>query len=413
MRYYKTHILHILVGKKILDDRLIFLFSEDTMAIKSFLLSIYSNKDIEPWDKIKNVIPVLLKYGFISKLDQSGINSKCSLMFTNVINFELTYSCNHQCPHCLQANIIKNQNTQISLERVKESILQAYISGICSYGINYTGGEVLGNRGDFFEILEFTQSLKIPYRINTNSWWARKSNFLVCGIFFSNALAFVEFLKSKGLFMFAFSFDERYHNDIGLADDLIETINLCEIVGLHYQIIFTGIESKKVSNYLSKLRKIVAKNLNYLIPVSMEMVDIGNATDLRREIFNWQSNMSVCESKGFYRPQFLHISPYGEVRTCIYANGLCNVGNLTTSSFTDLINEFPKSDYNSIFSDTTKQHEIFNTLVTPYLAIYKPIIHECTRNIILAKTLMRYAEISNSGLQNIHETIATEMNLLA
>ncbi len=146
MTYFSTHILDILFRKKRLKNSLKIIIPRDTLAVESFLTNIYQRKHTEPDESIKHYIPELLKYGLISETDQQKQSKGCSLLFTDVINFELTYNCDKKCPHCLQSNIAKNATEQLSTEQIINSIFQAYISGICSVGINFTGGEILGNR---------------------------------------------------------------------------------------------------------------------------------------------------------------------------------------------------------------------------------------------------------------------------
>ena len=267
------------------------------------------------------------------------------------------------------------------------------------------------NRDDFFEILEYTQSLHIPYRVNTNCWWAKEKNFYICDTFFAEAIDLIKFFQAKKMYMFAFSFDVRYNNNFALAGDLIEAIKLCEKVGVYYQIIFTGMDNKSIFNFIQYLVSVWGGSLRFIIPVQMQMVDIGRAVNLKNETFSWQSNRSECKRKGFYRPTILHVDPYGNVRTCLYAIGLCNVGNLALTSFADILNNFPKTFENAIFSTDEKYNEVYNTLLKPYLYLYKPIIHECTKNIILSKTINKIHENLNLDLIEMHKSIAKEMNL--
>jgi MoaA/NifB/PqqE/SkfB family radical SAM enzyme len=292
-------------------------------------------------------------------------------------------------------------------------MLQAYVAGVCSTGINFAGGEVLGNREDFFEILDHARSLDIPFRLNTNCWWARKNDFQVCGVSFGHPKDLIAKLQSFGMRLFAFSYDVRYRDSPHLAGDLIEAIRMCERAHIQYQMIFTGIHPNIASDHVSALCKATGTKLKHLIPVSMEMVDIGGAADIDFKQFRWQSNTSICKGRGFFRPHILHVSPSGDVRTCIYAVGLGNVGSLREYSFADLINAFPRSAHNSVFSDKQEQRENYQNLVRPYLDIYKPIWHECTLNIILAKTLEKRVVAGASESNKTHKSIAVEMNLLA
>lgn len=64
------------------------------------------------------------------------------------------------------------------------------------------------------------------------------------------------------------------------------------------------------------------------------------------------------------------------------------------------------------FSFDERYMKQFDELVRPYMSIYKPIIHDCTSHIILAKTVEKKKESRESSLKEIHNTIARELNLL-
>lgn len=403
--------LKILIGRRILRDKLSFLFRNDVFRIENFLREVFRNERSTPNEKINQYIPILLKHGYISPTENNYSKSKCSLMFTEAVNFELTYQCNSYCPHCLQSNFRREIENPLPTEKVKELIYQAFISGVCEVGINFTGGEVLGNRSDFFDILEYTHSLGIPFRINSNSWWAGKGDLSICGILFRTADDMLKYLKSLGLKIFAFSFDERYHGDLSLAKNLLESIRLCEANHLDYEIIFTGVDTATMNYFTDQIKIALGIKLRYMTPGQSEMVDIGGAAELDREKFAWQSNRMFCESKGFYRPRFLHVSPSGKIRTCLYAIGLCNFGDVTTESFADLINKFPENPNNLIFSDNEKNKVLLEAFVNPYLGMYQPIYHGCTKSIILAKTLEQFSKQPKPQLQKIHQSISAELNL--
>jgi len=409
MNYYKTHILKILVHKKLLKAKLDFLFGENAGEIESFLVSVFFNQVYEQNTNVAEYIPLLLKRGYISTHD-SDIWSRSSLMGVRAVNFELTYKCNSRCPHCLQKNVRRNCETELTTDKIKETILEAYLSGLCTSGINFTGGEVLGNRADLFDIFKYTRSLDIPYRLNSNSWWSRKKRLKICTLTFPSALALVEYLKSLGLNQFAFSYDIRLEN-FKLRHNLVESIRICEKARVFYQVIFTGINPEELNGHIIKLKNEIGHNLYYLIPVSAEMVDIGGASDLSSRVYGWQSNLCSCKKKGFYHPYVLHINPEGKVRSCMYAVGLSDAGDVSRMPLADIINRYPTRKNSEIFSSLAKNTEAWGKLVMPYSALYKPIIHECTANVILAKTVEMFAESNDPDLEVIHKAIAKELNL--
>lgn len=410
--YYPTHILKILIFNKLLESRLRILFQGDDGNVEYFLKNMWFNGEAEVDEIVLKSIDRIRDYGIVSNVDRRLERETGSLLFVEAINFELSYKCQYNCPHCWQSDERTKTHQELSTEKVKDTIFRAFIGGLCKDGINYTGGEVIGNRDDLFDILEYTNSLKIPYRINTNSWWAKNKDLTISNTTFASPYDFVVHLKSIGLKMFAFSFDERYKDDQQDISNLVESIKLCERAGVYYQVIFTGIQAKNISTLVLDLNKICNVPLKHLIPVSMELVDIGRASDLNNDAFKWQSNKCSCNNRGFNRPVFLHISPEGNVRTCLYAKGLANVGSLKSKTFTELVNEFPYKQQNYSLSSDEVYEEQFNELVRPFLSVYRPIVHGCTSHIILARAIERQNASRESSLLDIHMAIAREMNLL-
>ena len=329
---------------------------------------------------------------------------KSSLLFVSSVNFELTYKCSFNCVHCLQKNIKKQPIVELSTEEVKTAILHSHISGLCSLGVNFTGGEILGNRDDIFEILEFTRSLDIQYRLNTNLWWANEKDFTIGEQRFSSARDFVDFMKSIGITIFAFSCDVRLQSSQNLTN-LISSIKLCEETGIVYQLIFTGTETDVIRKLISSLNDACGK-LNYMIPAVMEMVDIGGGAEIDTRLFCHQLNKSSCNKKGFYRPTTLHVSPDGKVRTCMYAIGLNDCGNLRKMTMLDIVKNFPRRANNDLFSDPIKYEKAEKELFLPYVHHYLPIIHECTRFAIIARTTEMAANYPEMDLNEIHSIIA-------
>ena len=225
--YYPTFLLKNLNQKNLLDDRLACIFPEESSFNSLFLKTIWSKGKFSPDESNLKYIPKLLDYGLTTDTVWRQNQETGSLLFVKAINFELTYKCQYLCPHCWQSDKRTKIEQELSTDKIKDTIFRAFIGGLCKDGINFTGGEVIGNRDDLFEILEYTNSLKIPFRINSNSWWATKRDLNICKISFSSPYDLVVYLKSIGLKMFAFSFDERYKEDRQDISNLIESIKLC------------------------------------------------------------------------------------------------------------------------------------------------------------------------------------------
>ena len=343
-----------------------------------------------------------------SNLETGGIRkktaTKSSLSYVNFVSFQLTYKCSFNCVHCLQKNIKKHSVEELSTEEVKTAISHLYHSDLNDFLINFTGGEVLGNRDDIFEIIEFTHSLDIQIRLNTNSWWANKTDFTVGRRHFATARHLVEYMKSSGINVLAFSCDMRL-NSPEKRKNLTSSITLCESAGVAYQLIFTGVETGEMWDMISSLSEECGK-LEYMIPVRMEMVDIGAAAELDEKMYCRQSNKAPCSKKGFYRPTSLHISPDGKVSTCRYALGLSDCGNLREMTMLDIVNNYPHRANHDLFSDPIKFENAEKELFLPYLHHYHPVIHECTRFAIIARAAEMKIKFTEMNMDEIHSVIA-------
>lgn len=304
----------------------------------------------------------------------------------------------------MQKNLRKEECVELTTDEVKTAIFHSKITGLCSLGINFTGGEALGNRDDLFEILEYTQSLGIKYRLNTNSWWSNKTNFTVGNQYFKSGQHLALYLKSLGIEMFAFSYDERLANS-NQRKNLISAIKTCEKLQIKYQLIFTGFQKEEIIQAIVSLTKNCGR-LKFLIPVSMQMVDIGGGKNVNKEIYFHQSNKAPCNKKGFYRPTTLHISPDGNVRTCMYAVGLNNCGNLRKTNLLEIVENFQHRNDNCLFSNPEKFNKFEKEMFAPYIHHYQSTIHECTRYAIMAKVAEMIKEYPQMDLDEIHKNIA-------
>ncbi|MEL7562613.1 radical SAM protein [Dehalogenimonas sp. 4OHTPN] len=383
--YYPTHILRILLRRGLLIDRLKFIFGVDAGEVERFIMAVYAHGQPVPDRAVSAHLPTLVENGYLN-VDGPSSRGRCSFMNTVGVNFELTYRCNLRCRHCLQQNIRDDTRRELSTEQVKHLIRQVYLSGLCTVGINFTGGEALGHRDDLFEIMAYTGRLGIPWRLNTNSWWAGKADLELFGRHFPSSQDLVLYLKDLGLQRFALSFDERMV-DSKRVNDLLCSISLCEMNDIDYEVIFTGIESAEASRVITLIKKALKCNfLPHLTIVYNEMVDVGGAIDSAGR-HSWQSNLSPCMGTGFYHPAYLHISPEGKVRTCMYASDAANVGDVRKDDFIDLINRFPGNEIGRFFTSPVKKQQAIARLTAQGAEKYKALIHECARNAFVAGAL--------------------------
>jgi len=238
MAYYPTPVLTSLVTNRHLKRTVTYIFEKNIKEILLFLLAVFREKGYDISDAVAKEMPVLKAFGLISEHRYPVTKNKSSLNFVEAVNFELTYQCNFRCPHCLQNGLDKDDTAgMLSGEQVYETIKIAKVLGLLKAGVNFTGGEILGRRDDLFDILEAVHRLKIPFRLNTNSWWAGRKDLTIAGKTFKDGAELIRYIKSLGCVRIAFSFDKRYHGSIDSAPGLVESIRICENEGMPYEVI--------------------------------------------------------------------------------------------------------------------------------------------------------------------------------
>ena len=73
------------------------------------------------------------------------------------VKIDLTNVCNHSCPGCIDAELIANDNNELSLELIKDVLKD--MKGLGVRGVNYTGGGEPTAHKQFDEIIRFTADL--------------------------------------------------------------------------------------------------------------------------------------------------------------------------------------------------------------------------------------------------------------
>lgn len=357
-----------------------------------------------------------------------------SLAFVAAVNLELTYRCNLECGHCLQQNLRGAwANIDLATETAKEAISDAWFAGLFEpgrgpaggrylRGLNLTGGEPLLKADVVFELIDFARSMGIMVRLNTNSWWGTQSGFALGGHHFDTPGHLVGYLKELGLSMLAFSFDVRFDQDPAAFDRLAGSVTACERARMEYQLVCTGEGPTRNADIAIKLRTRTGKNLDYLNPVTMEMIDVGGAAsrdpcpcDPGRDLAG-DARRSPCRRRGFIVPQVLHIDPSGGVRSCLCAPGLQNMGSLRESTFIEILNRFPDNPVSRAFSKDGGR-EAGRGLFLP--CGWKNFAHPCSASAVLARLIDSASRFEKRNgrsaegedLLGINRTIAVEMNL--
>ncbi len=339
------------------------------------------------------------------------------------INLELTYECNSNCPYCFLKTIRNSyKGKELSYTKIKSIIADAYFAGLLENGINFTGGETLLANVDIFDLIRYAANYGIPTRLFTNTFWGNKILFKVGTQRFSSSLALIKLLKKSGLNQLAINFDSRLDKDIPGIKQLTSTIEACETVGLHYELVSSKEGKVLLDLFLLNLKKTLQiKTLKFMTPITMDLVDMGGATDasfqnIHHLSFKELINSSLCKGKGFYQPTMLTIDPNGCVRSCMFGLGLHNLGNIYENNLFEIINDF-NDEVSKAFADK-KAFELADLIYEPHKNIYKPFSHPCSACVLLARLIQEYYRLANiqkvskKDILNINLVVAKDLNFL-
>jgi len=157
-----------------------------------------------------------------------------------------------------------------------------------------------------------------------------------------------------------------------------------------------------------------------MIPVPMEMIDLGGAADSLNNL----SEIKKCPCggrKGFYRPELLHISPEGGVRTCMYAPGSKWLGNINNQTLAQIADKFETNCVVEAFRTNTIDQLIEKYLMLNDNTIYQLPKHPCAISAYIARVVedcegfekRQRKKPLNQDLIRIHDNIARIYNLRA
>jgi MoaA/NifB/PqqE/SkfB family radical SAM enzyme len=433
--FLSTNVLSLLTKRKLLRSRLQSAGFDE--GVLEFLTELHK-QSILPAESIHQNLPVkrLQKYGLvrIEDIEEHSIakqkaiirKDRFALTFVQAVSFELTYQCDMECPHCLQRNIRQDRTSnEMDAAQVHEAIYEAWISGLPGLGINLTGGEALGKYDGIFDLIRYAHSLGLLVRLNSNSWWGQMKDFKIDNQHFSTASDLVGYLKECGLTELAFSFDERFDYNREAFGRLAGSVKACDKNSFLYEIVCTGRTPQQIEGLLSDLRLALNTNFSNLFRIlNMSMTYMGGAADRNAGVGGFERELNAlaeqveCQLRGFYRPYFLHIDPFGGVRTCLYAPGLSNLGDISRSNFFQIINHFPSDPVSSAFKKNIID-TLCEQLFIPFLHLYKRIGDPCTACVLLARLIegasdfeIKYGrKAEEKEIREINLRIAQEMNL--
>lgn len=280
-----------------------------------------------------------------------------SLQFVKAINVELTYGCQFDCPHCLQADHrARGEMAWADPGPIQRALTEALDIGLIRQGVNFTGGEILRADSPLPLLLETTQALGIPVHLNTNGWWGHARQIQIGERHFDTAAELIAWFQSMGVALLALSMVKRFVRYPALWSSNVAILRLCERLQQPYELIFTGLSAAKIDELLGRLAEETGTELEWMTLSDMERVDIGAASGsldqgrLDELPLLERLQQTDCGLRGFYRPAFLHIAPGGGVRSCLYAVGAGWLGNIHIQSLTEIVAGFAANPVVRCFS---------------------------------------------------------------
>jgi hypothetical protein len=328
------------------------------------------------------------------------------------------------CSHCLQQGLKgADSGKWISTDVAKKAIFDAHAAGLTKIGVNFTGGEIFLPESNLPELLETVHSLKLNVRVNTNGWRGTQENIRVGKFTFPSPGHVVGWLRDMDVTVLALSFDHRFEERAELWHSTVAVIRECEHQGQLYQIIMTGMAPEEMIEGWRRLTEDAGIEPRHLIPVPMEMIDIGGASGPAEEplepaAFKESIHQLPCKAKGFYRPVYLHISPDGGVRSCLYAPGAGWLGNIYRESLLQIAEKFTANCVVQAFSSGDLA-ALTRALIQPHAHLYRTVKHPCAVAAVLSRAIEQYDRFisdhkiapSKEEQRRIHQEISQQLRL--
>lgn len=353
--------------------------------------------------------------------------ARLPFVFVRAINLELSYSCNLACSHCLQTPLRpRGAPTWLEPVLVRSLLAQAVELDLLRTGLNVTGGETFVAGSPLLEVLAIASCHGLAVRANTNAWWGHQRDIRIGEKAFDDDHSLVEHLRMLGLGRLALSLDDRYSQVPDLLERLIRVASLCEQVELDYEFVATDADPQTSRIVLDRISQAVG-SLNHARVTPMQTVDIGSATPrelrpLAAADLPDLARRSDCGTAGFHRPSFLHVSPDGGVRSCLYAPGGGWHGNLHQQSLRAILNAAASNPVLQLFE--RGELEVFVArYLDPWRHCYRQVEHGCGAAALIARLAERVAELqasddgglsevlTDSAMASLHRRLALEMGL--
>jgi len=303
-------------------------------------------------------------------------------------------------------------------DSAKRALKDATALGYTSTGVNFTGGEPFLPGSNLPDMVELAHSLNLTVRINTNGWWGCQRNIMIGSLQFPSSMDVIGWLLDMKVTGLALSFDQRYKSNPGLWEPVVSIIRECERQGMLYQIVATGVSPEEMLEALNRLKVVERIHPKYMIPVPMDMIDLGGAAGSLDDTL--ETKACPCGGrKGFYRPELLHISPAGGVRTCLYAPGSEWLGNINTQTLIQIADGFENNCVVEAFRSFTIDQLIEKYLPLNNSNVYQLPKHPCAIAACIARAIEEYDRFKKiqgrkpltEDLRKIHANIEKHYNL--
>lgn len=385
-----TGTLRHLARRRILDNAISFI-GLNAKTAKPLLRSLASSVDgLSTFGLDQTLVSTLFAYHLAQIYSPANKHLGLPFAFVRAINFELTYSCNLACSHCLQHGLRpQGEFKWIPEDAVIRTLHDAKLLGLTTLGVNFTGGETFTPGSPLLELLAFAKDIGTPARANTNAWWGGKTNITIGNHLFATDKDVIQALRDRQLGRLALSLDNRYDQYPNLLDRVIRVASLCETAKQPYEVIATDPRPEIVLRAERKLTSALGRKPNYLSITSMETVDIGSATSqnqqsLKPKILADLAKTSPCATLGFHRPYYLHVAPDGGVRSCMYAPGAGWHGNIIHQRLPQILNNASENPVYLLFKSNNLSSFV-NKYIAPWQHLYKEIIHGCAASVLIAR----------------------------
>ena len=362
----------------------------------------------------------------ISAVPPPPRSARLPFVFVQAVNFELTYSCNLACSHCLQDGLRPSGPALwpsfATLERVLE---QARLLGLTRAGMNVTGGEIFLAGSPVLELLAAAAARGIPSRANTNAWWGDRGPITIGTHHFADDAAVVAALRQRNLGRLALSLDGRYRQYPDLLDRVIRVATLCERASQPYEVVATEPDAATVRLAEQKLHAALGHPPRHLRLTPMDTVDIGAAAlhdhhnhALEPDGLAALIHSAPCATQGFHRPYYLHIAPDGGLRSCLYAPAAGWLGNVQQQSLAALLNAAARNPVVQLFASGDFEAFIARTF-TPWRHLYVDPHHGCAASALVARIAGEVQQLESSAgraasegeLERLHRRVAAEYRL--